>query len=205
MPAEMAPQALDMTPKANAPLWRSHLETRATCVFTMSSRATAWANANGLQEQKERSDRTDTRRVSYPTQLPESPFLIRARGPKWIEFLAKQYNKTTVRVTNFATPNSTVDKFFWAPRPMGKGPGTGRNSFKDEITVFQGSYSALDLKPYNEWNPATTLFVAWFGLNEAMQSVIRDRRIPMDAVFAAYRASLERVRTTEIFLRPMSN
>lgn len=64
---------------------------------------------------------------------------------------------------------------------------------KEQIGLFKGSYTIAKTQPFEDWAANSSLFAMWFGANEILDEVRKERRLPMDAVFATYHGSIERL------------
>lgn len=114
------------------------------------------------------------------------------RGPKWIQYLQKDYNASFFKVTNLAERGSTIERHAYAPRPQGLAPPSTTNTLKEMINILRGS-KTNKRRPFTDWRPDTTLFVLWFGVNEVYDALEKDKKLPLEAILATYGSSFDRL------------
>ncbi len=123
---------------------------------------------------------------------------------RFSNFLATTYNQSTMRVFNFAIAGSVVERHAYEPRLQGIAPSPDSVTFKEQVdNAFRRNYVRrsdwVRWQGYapevnvQTWNGNTTLFATWFGVNDILQAIVKGKQIPIDAIFASYSASFERV------------
>ncbi len=123
---------------------------------------------------------------------------------RFSNFLASTYNQSTMRVFNFAIAGSVVERHAYEPRLQGIAPSPDSVTFKEQVdNAFRRNYvrkpewvrwqGYAPEQNVQTWNGSTTLFATWFGVNDILQAVVKGKQIPIDAIFASYSASFERV------------
>ena len=136
-----------------------------------------------------------------PTYNPISPYL------KWIHYITVTYNDSMIETYNFAVNGATVDQElidkgsafstqvregflpnYDRQRKHAAGNGdTGRGSRRRNSKSSSSNRGLLA-----DWEPETTLFSMWFGINDNVFS--NQSEALFDRVFESYNRSLHQVR-----------
>lgn len=103
--------------------------------------------------------------------------------PSHRHFLTMDYNTTTIRTYDFARGGSTVDRDILAP------VWPTASTFKDEVDQqFLPNYASKH--ETRSWSSSTTLFTAWFGINDILVSYHEQERTPNAQLIEGYSAAL---------------
>jgi len=107
--------------------------------------------------------------------------------PVWVDYLTSKYHtQSPLHTLNFARGGSVVDS-----KLVKNTIGTSlyhqiRNDF---IPLYTNTINSSRLAA--PWDPSTTLFTVWFGINDVVLSSDAAIHAPLDSIMTSYRVSLE--------------
>ena len=109
--------------------------------------------------------------------------------PKWIQYLRSNHTL----VFNLAVSGARIAYNIYQGFPPESHETA--NAFRQQLESFHRSYAAPAPATANRtaWEPDTTLFALWFGINDVVNSVMKRRAMQLESVLAVYAASIERL------------
>jgi len=103
--------------------------------------------------------------------------------PIWVDYLV---SKTPFHTLNFARGGSVVDSKLVKNT---FGTSLHHQITNDFLPLYTNSTNSS--RPAPPWDPSTTLFTFWFGINDVVLSADASIHAPLDSIMTSYRASLE--------------
>ena len=94
-----------------------------------------------------------------PLGNPAYPGYTATNGPNWVDFLTRTYNATFLQTINLASGGATVDSALIPPYQP-----TVRSLRDQVLDQFLPVYA--DAPASFPWQPNTTLFATWLGIND---------------------------------------
>ena len=154
--------------------------------------------ATGFDLTKQQPSLSDP--LGNPTYNPSSPYL------KWIQYLTVNYNDSKVETYNFAVHGATVDKSLidrgsslstqvgekFLPNYGRQGSHARGDGIKRRSRRRKSKGRSKEVGPLADWEPETTLFSIWFGINDVVFSNKSEQLF--DQVFESYNRTLHQVR-----------
>ena len=153
--------------------------------------------ATGFDPNKQQPSLRDP--LGNPTYNPASPYL------RWIQYLTMNYNDSKVETYNFAVHGATVDKGLidrgsslstqveekFLPNYYRQGDHAGGDEKKRRSRRRKSKSRSKHGGLLADWEPETTLFSIWFGINDNVFS--NKSEILFDRVFESYNRTLHQV------------
>ena len=139
--------------------------------------------------------------LGNPTYNPSSPYL------RWIQYLTVNYNDSKIETYNFAVHGATVDKSLldrgsslstqvekkFLPNYDRHGNHAGGDEIKRRSRGRESKRSSNNGGRLANWEPDTTLFSVWFGINDNVFS--NKSEVLFDEIFESYNRTLYQVRS----------
>ncbi|KAL9602869.1 MAG: hypothetical protein Q9219_001564 [cf. Caloplaca sp. 3 TL-2023] len=119
-----------------------------------------------------------------------------SNGPCFVTYLTTTFNASKVLTYNFAFPGAQVDHAATRAKPLAPGvtDKPGNDMTQQVFHGFLPSYTDKVHAPYAEWKSSSSLFVSFFGINDAIAYYKRQssvRPAVTDKIMAAYTANLD--------------
>lgn len=119
--------------------------------------------------------------ASNPFGNPTYPGPTSANGENWIQYLTTKYNASLLLTHNFAYSGATVDKSL---------VDTNVDLVNQVEAKFLPYYSGAN----QTWDPSTTLFGFWIGINDVVRSYLEVNSTGLHPViFEKYKELLEKL------------
>jgi len=108
--------------------------------------------------------------------------------PVWVDYLTSKHHsqQSPLYTINLAREGSVVDQQLVKNTI---GTSLHHQITNDFLPLYTNSTNSSRIAA--PWNPSTTLFTFWFGINDIVLSSDASVHAPLDSIMASYRASLE--------------
>ena len=94
-----------------------------------------------------------------PLGNPKYPGFTASNGPNWVDYLTVKYNSSVIETYNLAYGGATVDSGLAKPY-LPTVLSFQQQVQQEFLPLYAGQHAVAT------WNPATTLFACWFGIND---------------------------------------
>ncbi|KAF9880432.1 cellulose-binding gdsl lipase acylhydrolase [Colletotrichum karsti] len=118
---------------------------------------------------------------SNPFGNPTYPGPTSSNGENWIQYLTTKYNESLLLTYNFATSGATVNTSLVS-------------SSVDVVTQVEDKFLPYYSGDYQTWDPTTTLFGFWIGINDVGKSYTSENSTDLHPlIFDEYKGLLEKL------------